>query len=176
MSWCSQEHFSPPHDRPTNRQDRTTHRRQPSPTATNTPPLQRRDRSVYQRQARGFRALHGGESWRPSPPAPFAARYPLPVTRHQDDEKFDAYIARMGRDGEWGGHQELFAASQHYNCNVVVHQVSELHAPKPVHRERATESSISFPTAIPTTRSGSWRHHASRFMRPCRRSRAQRCT
>mmetsp|Transcript_105475 Transcript_105475/g.304890 ORF Transcript_105475/g.304890 Transcript_105475/m.304890 type:complete len:487 (-) Transcript_105475:4055-5515(-) len=53
----------------------------------------------------------------------------------EDDEKFDAYIARMGRDGEWGGHQELFAASQHYNCNIVVHQLAaprfEIHAPVP---------------------------------------------
>ena len=53
----------------------------------------------------------------------------------EDDEKFDAYIARMGRDAEWGGHQELFAASQHYNCNIVVHQLAaprfEIHAPVP---------------------------------------------
>lgn len=53
----------------------------------------------------------------------------------EDDEKFDAYIARMGRDGEWGGHQELFAASQHYNCNFVIHQLAaprfEIHAPIP---------------------------------------------
>jgi len=40
----------------------------------------------------------------------------------EDDEPFDAYLRRMGRDGEWGGHQELFAASRLLRATVVVHQ------------------------------------------------------
>jgi OTU domain-containing protein 3 len=40
----------------------------------------------------------------------------------EDDEKFDAYVARMRRDGEWGGHQELFAASQLLRRPFVIHQ------------------------------------------------------
>ncbi|CAN0126375.1 unnamed protein product [Scytosiphon promiscuus] len=40
----------------------------------------------------------------------------------EDDESFDDYLARMRRDAEWGGNQELVAASQLYRANVVVHQ------------------------------------------------------
>jgi len=41
----------------------------------------------------------------------------------EDDEKFEAYLARMRKDGEWGGHQELFAASQMLEGRTfVVHQ------------------------------------------------------
>eukprot|EP01038_Epipyxis_sp_PR26KG_P012051 gene12051-16127_t len=41
----------------------------------------------------------------------------------EDDEDFDAYISRMRRNGEWGGNQELYAASQCLRVNIVVHQV-----------------------------------------------------
>ncbi|CAM9585282.1 unnamed protein product [Discosporangium mesarthrocarpum] len=40
----------------------------------------------------------------------------------EDDEPFDAYVRRMRRDGEWGGHQELFASSQLYKAHIIVHQ------------------------------------------------------
>ncbi|CAM9636925.1 unnamed protein product [Choristocarpus tenellus] len=40
----------------------------------------------------------------------------------EDDEPFDAYIKRLRRNGEWGGHQELFAASQLLKVNILVHQ------------------------------------------------------
>ncbi|CAM9337729.1 unnamed protein product [Hapterophycus canaliculatus] len=40
----------------------------------------------------------------------------------EDDESFDDYLERMRRDAEWGGNQELVAASQLYRANVVVHQ------------------------------------------------------
>lgn len=30
----------------------------------------------------------------------------------EDDEDFDTYLHRMRRDKEWGGHPELYAASQ----------------------------------------------------------------
>jgi hypothetical protein len=30
----------------------------------------------------------------------------------RQDEPFDAYVGRMRRDGEWGGHHELYAASR----------------------------------------------------------------
>lgn len=41
----------------------------------------------------------------------------------EDDEPFADYLARMRDIGEWGGHQELFAASQCLKVNIVVHQV-----------------------------------------------------
>mmetsp|Transcript_23689 Transcript_23689/g.30839 ORF Transcript_23689/g.30839 Transcript_23689/m.30839 type:complete len:345 (-) Transcript_23689:642-1676(-) len=40
----------------------------------------------------------------------------------EDDEKFDAYLSRMCKDGEWGGHQELYAASRLFNASFVIHQ------------------------------------------------------
>ena len=40
----------------------------------------------------------------------------------EDDEPFDAYVARLGRDGEWGGHQELYAASRMLGASFVIHQ------------------------------------------------------
>jgi len=53
----------------------------------------------------------------------------------EDDESFDDYIQRMGSDGEWGGHQELYAATQAYNVNIVIHQLDaprlELYASQP---------------------------------------------
>ena len=39
----------------------------------------------------------------------------------EDDEGFDAYVARMRGDGEWGGHQELVAASRLFAASVAVH-------------------------------------------------------
>eukprot|EP00752_Nemacystus_decipiens_P004306 g3935.t1 len=41
----------------------------------------------------------------------------------EDDESFDDYLGRMRGDAEWGGHQELVAASQLFKANVVVHQL-----------------------------------------------------
>jgi uncharacterized protein YozE (UPF0346 family) len=41
----------------------------------------------------------------------------------EDDEPFDDYISRMRTTGEWGGHQELHAASQCLQINIYVHQV-----------------------------------------------------
>ena len=53
----------------------------------------------------------------------------------EDDEKFDDYISRMRGDCEWGGHQELYAASQHFSINIIIHQFNaarfEMHAPNP---------------------------------------------
>ena len=40
----------------------------------------------------------------------------------EDDEPFDDYVARMRETREWGGDKELFAASQLFAVNVVVHQ------------------------------------------------------
>lgn len=37
----------------------------------------------------------------------------------EDDESFDDYLGRMRGDAEWGGHQELVAASQLYKVRVV---------------------------------------------------------
>lgn len=45
----------------------------------------------------------------------------------EDDEDWDDYLARLGRDGEWGGNLELVAAANLRSVNVVVHQ---LEAPK----------------------------------------------
>ena len=45
----------------------------------------------------------------------------------EDDEDWDDYLARIGRDGEWGGNLELVAAANLRSVNVVVHQ---LEAPK----------------------------------------------
>lgn len=41
----------------------------------------------------------------------------------EDDEPFDDYITRMHTAREWGGHQELFAASCCYNANIFVYQL-----------------------------------------------------
>jgi OTU domain-containing protein 3 len=41
----------------------------------------------------------------------------------EDDEAFDAYVPRMRKDGEWGGHLELQAISTAFGVNVVVHQL-----------------------------------------------------
>lgn len=43
----------------------------------------------------------------------------------EDDEPFDDYLARMKTSGEWGGHQELYAASQCLDASIVVHQQEE---------------------------------------------------
>ena len=45
----------------------------------------------------------------------------------EDDEDWGDYLARLGRDGEWGGNLELVAAANLRSVNVVVHQ---LEAPK----------------------------------------------
>ena len=37
----------------------------------------------------------------------------------EDDESFDDYLGRMRGEAEWGGHQELVAASQLYKVRVV---------------------------------------------------------
>jgi hypothetical protein len=42
----------------------------------------------------------------------------------EDDEDFDAYIERMEQSEEWGGHQELYAASQCLNVNITVYQLN----------------------------------------------------
>jgi hypothetical protein len=42
----------------------------------------------------------------------------------EDDEPFDDYVERMRNPCEWGGHQELYAASQVLGVNIVVHQVN----------------------------------------------------
>jgi len=41
----------------------------------------------------------------------------------EDDEPFGDYIGRMRTCREWGGHQELYAASQCLRVNIFVHQV-----------------------------------------------------
>ena len=48
----------------------------------------------------------------------------------EDDEDFDDYISRMKTTREWGGHQELYAASQTFRVNIVVHQADYLNAPR----------------------------------------------
>lgn len=42
----------------------------------------------------------------------------------EDEEPWGDYLARMGRDGEWGGNMEIVAASMLYEVHVVVHQLS----------------------------------------------------
>lgn len=41
----------------------------------------------------------------------------------EDDEPFDDYMKRLRTPAEWGGHQELYAASQCLNVNIIVHQI-----------------------------------------------------
>lgn len=60
----------------------------------------------------------------------------------EDDELFDDYIARMRVFGTWGGHPELYAASQLYKINIAVYQWQ---APKYV---------INFDPSIHEDRSG----------------------
>jgi NACalpha-BTF3-like transcription factor len=42
----------------------------------------------------------------------------------EDDESFEAYMDRMTQGEEWGGHQELYAASQCLNVNITVYQLN----------------------------------------------------
>ena len=42
----------------------------------------------------------------------------------EDDESFDDYISRMSESSEWGGHHELYAASQCLNVNITVYQLN----------------------------------------------------
>ena len=48
----------------------------------------------------------------------------------EDDEDFDDYVSRMKTTREWGGHQELYAASQTFRVNIVVHQADYTQAPR----------------------------------------------
>jgi OTU domain-containing protein 3 len=41
----------------------------------------------------------------------------------EDDEKWVDYIPRMRTEGEWGGQQEICAASRCFRINVVIHQM-----------------------------------------------------
>ena len=43
----------------------------------------------------------------------------------EDDEKWDAYVERMGEDGTWAGNMELQAASLVCMTNVCVHQAGQ---------------------------------------------------
>ncbi|CAM9829515.1 unnamed protein product, partial [Phaeothamnion confervicola] len=38
----------------------------------------------------------------------------------EDDEPFGDYVERMRGGGEWGGHQELYAAAQHFGVHIIV--------------------------------------------------------
>jgi hypothetical protein len=40
----------------------------------------------------------------------------------EDDETFNDYVERMKSNSEWGGHLELFSASQCLNTSITVHQ------------------------------------------------------
>jgi hypothetical protein len=40
----------------------------------------------------------------------------------EDDEPVEEYILRMREDGEWGGHQELYAASRCFATDILVYQ------------------------------------------------------
>jgi len=43
----------------------------------------------------------------------------------EDDEPFEDYIARMRRNGTWGGHLEIQACSMAYQVNVTIHQLNQ---------------------------------------------------
>lgn len=43
----------------------------------------------------------------------------------EDDEPFDAYVARMRKNAEWAGHLELQAMSLAHNVNIIVHQLGQ---------------------------------------------------
>jgi NACalpha-BTF3-like transcription factor len=42
----------------------------------------------------------------------------------EDDESIEQYITKMKSCNEWGGHQELYAASQCFDTNIVIHQLN----------------------------------------------------
>ena len=42
----------------------------------------------------------------------------------EDGESIEQYITRMRSCNEWGGNQELYAASQCFDRNIVIHQVN----------------------------------------------------
>jgi OTU domain-containing protein 3 len=56
----------------------------------------------------------------------------------EDDEDFDDYVSRMKTTREWGGHQELYAASQTFRVNIVVHQADYMQARFVLQCEEAT--------------------------------------
>lgn len=41
----------------------------------------------------------------------------------EDDEKWSDYVPRMRSEGQWGGQQEICAASRCFRINVVIHQL-----------------------------------------------------
>ena len=43
----------------------------------------------------------------------------------EDDETWADYVPRMRNEGEWGGQQELVAASRLFQVNIVIHQLNE---------------------------------------------------
>lgn len=42
----------------------------------------------------------------------------------EDDESIEHYITKMRSCNEWGGNQELYAASQCFDTNIVIHQLN----------------------------------------------------
>jgi len=58
----------------------------------------------------------------------------------EDDESIDQYIRRMKSCYEWGGHQELYAASQCFDTNIVIHQ---LHCPDYIIQAKSLKSSTT---------------------------------
>ena len=58
-------------------------------------------------------------------PGEFAAFVPL---READGEDFDAYLRRMGREGEWvEGETEVIAVARVYNVNIYLWGYDERH-------------------------------------------------
>lgn len=43
----------------------------------------------------------------------------------EDDEKWDDYIARMSKDGTWGGHLELTAISRAFEIDITIHHLGQ---------------------------------------------------
>ena len=54
----------------------------------------------------------------------------------EDDEPWEDYLARLRRDGEWGGNMELVAAANHFKVHIIVHQ---LNAPRLEIRSEASD-------------------------------------
>lgn len=74
-----------------------------------------------------------GLSTHPHPPAEVMPTQPadrgcctlFATPTPEDDEAWEPYVARMSRDGSWGGHLELQAASCVLRRNIRVHQAGQ---------------------------------------------------
>lgn len=55
------------------------------------------------------------------------------------------YVERMRQDGVWGGNQEIFAASQYFDADILIHQVRRWGEVRIVLKRSALIRALAFP-------------------------------